>query len=496
MGVLSGLKPEPVFHFFEEICNIPHGSGNEKQLSDYIRDFADKRGLNCIQDELNNIIITKPASVGYESEEPVILQGHMDMVAVKEPDLNMDMSKDPLTLERDKDLVRARGTSLGGDDGIAVAYSLALLDSHDIPHPPLEVILTVGEEVGMDGAKAIDVSMLKGRRMLNLDNEEEGVLLVSCAGGARADCKLPVALEKRRGIVLDIEAGGLMGGHSGAEIDKEGGNSNCLMGRALEALSAKTSAALISLKGGAADNAIPILTGASVVVEESEVMDCLDIMAGLEKDLQTELSVKDPGVYLTVKNSDDIAKKCAAGHGVKTETDYVNCLTKDSMKKAAAFIMAMPNGVQAMSSDVEGLVETSLNLGIMELTDEALLLGFSIRSSLQSAKEALIKKLEAICTLAGADIKIRGDYPGWAYRQKSPLRDKMVRIYEEMYGKKPRVEAIHAGLECGMILDKIEDLDCVSYGPDMKNIHTTNEVLSISSVNRVWEYLLEILKRK
>lgn len=482
MGVLSGIEPVSVFRFFEEICNIPHGSGNEKQLSDFLKDFAQKRGLGCIQDEWNNIIITKAASLGYESEEPFILQGHMDMVAVKEPDCCKDLLKEPLELEINGDFISARGTSLGGDDGIAVAYALALLDSQDIPHPPLEVIITVGEEVGMDGAKAIDVSMLKGRRMLNLDNEEEGVLLVSCAGGARADCTLPVNSEKRRGIVLDIEVGGLKGGHSGAEIIKEGGNSNCLIGRVLKALSSKTSAALITLNGGVADNAIPILTKASVVSDESEVSLCFDIISGLEKEMKAELAVKDADVYVSVKAAD--------------EPIYVNCLSKESMKKAADFIMALPNGIQAMSADVKGLVETSLNLGIMELTKDSLLLGFSIRSSISSAKEALIGKLEAVCELAGADIQIRGDYPGWAYKKESPLRDKMIRIYEEMYGCKPRVEAIHAGLECGMILDKIKDLDCISYGPDMKNIHTTNEVLSISSVNRVWEYLLEILKQK
>ncbi|MDE7277923.1 MAG: M20/M25/M40 family metallo-hydrolase, partial [Lachnospiraceae bacterium] len=250
MGVLEGLEPVPVFRFFEEICKIPHGSGNEAAISDYLKKFADERGLFCIQDEWKNIIIVKEAVLGKEAEETLILQGHMDMVAVKAPDCAVDMQKEPLRLTVDGDFISAEGTSLGGDDGIAVAYILALLDSKEIPHPRLEAVLTVGEEVGMDGAREIDLSMLKGRRMLNLDNEEEGVLLTSCAGGLRADCKLPIAWEKRSGSVLHIQVTGLQGGHSGAEIIKEGGNSNCLMGLVMDALVRETSASLLSREGG------------------------------------------------------------------------------------------------------------------------------------------------------------------------------------------------------------------------------------------------------
>ncbi|MCH5257278.1 MAG: aminoacyl-histidine dipeptidase [Lachnospiraceae bacterium] len=492
MGVLTGFEPKTVFRYFEEICNIPHGSGNERQLSNYIKDFAKKRNLTCIQDEWNNIIIIKEATTGYEAEETMILQGHMDMVAVKEPESDIDMSKEPLRLEIDGDYITAGGTSLGGDDGIAVAYALALLDSNDIPHPRLEVILTVGEETGMDGAREIDLSMLKGKRLLNLDNEEEGILLTSCAGGARADCKLPVSLEKRRGITLKIQVSGLKGGHSGAEIIKEGGNANCLLGRVLDALIQKTSASLVSIEGGLADNAIPIFSEAVIVVENSEVKLCFDIVSRIEDYIRTELTAKDSGVTVSVSANESAVTTISEIRNMS----YVNCLTPESMKKAVSYIMAMPNGIQAMSADVKDLVETSLNLGIMKLTGDTLLLEYSVRSSLESAKEALIRKLKAISDLAGANVEIRGDYPGWAYKQDSPLRDKMVRIYEKMYGSKPRVEAIHAGLECGIISAKIKDLDCISYGPDMKDIHTTDEVLSISSVKRVWDYLLEILKDK
>lgn len=479
MGILEGLEPRPVFHFFEEICKIPHGSGNEAALSDYLKCFAKERGLDCIQDEWKNIIITKEAAPGYEAEETLILQGHMDMVAVKAPDCDIDMKKEPLRLVVNGDLISAEGTSLGGDDGIAVAYILALLDAKEIPHPRLEAVLTVGEEVGMDGAREIELSMLKGRRMLNLDNEEEGVLLTSCAGGLRADCKLPAAWEKRSGCVLHIRIEGLQGGHSGAEIIKEGGNSNCLMGRVLDALLQETSASLVSLEGGLADNAIPRQTDACVMISVEEKEKSIALIRDMEEKLQRELAVKDSGVRVEVTEE-----------GNRT----ADCLQEESMQKAVFYLLSMPNGIQAMSADVEGLVETSLNLGMLRLSKECLRLTYAVRSSLESGKEAVCRKLSAISALAGATIEMRGDYPGWAYRQNSPLRDKMIRIYEKMYGKEPRVEAIHAGLECGLFSGKLPGLDCISYGPDMKGIHTTEEVLSISSVKRVWEYLLEVLR--
>lgn len=479
MGILEGLEPRPVFHFFEEICKIPHGSGNEAALSDYLKCFAKERGLDCIQDEWKNIIITKEAAPGYEAEETLILQGHMDMVAVKAPDCDIDMKKEPLRLVVNGDLISAEGTSLGGDDGIAVAYILALLDAKEIPHPRLEAVLTVGEEVGMDGAREIELSMLKGRRMLNLDNEEEGVLLTSCAGGLRADCKLPAAWEKRSGCVLHIRVEGLQGGHSGAEIIKEGGNSNCLMGRVLDALLQETSASLVSLEGGLADNAIPRQTDACVMISVEEKEKSIALIRDMEEKLQRELAVKDSGVRVEVTEE-----------GNRT----ADCLQEESMQKAVFYLLSMPNGIQAMSADVEGLVETSLNLGMLRLSKECLRLTYAVRSSLESGKEAVCRKLSAISALAGATIEMRGDYPGWAYRQNSPLRDKMIRIYEKMYGKEPRVEAIHAGLECGLFSGKLPGLDCISYGPDMKGIHTTEEVLSISSVKRVWEYLLEVLR--
>lgn len=483
MGVLSGLEPLEVFRFFEEICGIPHGSGNVGQISDYLVRFAGDRGLWCVQDELKNVIIVKEASAGYEKEPTVILQGHMDMVAVKKPELIKDMKKEGLKLAMDGDSIYAEGTSLGGDDGIAVAYALALLNGKDIPHPRLEVVITVDEEVGMDGANGIDLSMLQGRRLLNVDSEEEGIFMTSCAGGARINCYLPVEMKQTNGVLLSLCVEGLKGGHSGVEIDKEGGNSNILLGRILYRLTGRMPVRIAELSGGVADNAIPRRTEARIVIDAGEEASCLELLREIEKEIRSELAVKDPDFRIVLNREGE-------GGGLCTE--------KESTAHMASFLAALPNGVCSMSADIPGLVETSLNLGIMELDQEEqeLVCGFSVRSSMESAKHALLGKVGAVTELAGGSYSVSGDYPGWAYRADSPLRDSMLRVYERMYGSKPQVQALHAGLECGILAGKIEDLDCISFGPDMKNIHTTEEILSISSTRRVWEYLLEVLKEK
>ncbi len=481
MGVLSNLEPQNVFHFFEEITKIPHGSGNVGQISDYLVKFARDRGLYCIQDELKNIIIIKEAVPGYEDEPTVILQGHMDMVAVKKPDCDIDMAKEGLRIAVRGDEIYAEGTSLGGDDGIAVAYALALLDSDTIKHPRLEVIVTVDEEVGMDGARGIDLSMLTGNRMVNLDSEDEGIFLTSCAGGARVKGKLPLSEAQRQGVAVEVTVGGLLGGHSGGEIHKERGNSNCLMGRLLYRLAETFDIGISRLQGGLADNAIPRETKAVLVVEERDKEAILDMVKTVEGEIRAELSSKDPGAFL------------AAGEG---RPGSWLCTTAEDTAKAAAWLIALPNGVQAMSADMHGLVETSLNLGILSYEDGSLLADFSVRSSVESAKQALIDRLCAVIGLAGGSFSVSGDYPGWKYRKDSPLREKMTALYEKMYGKAPKVEAIHAGLECGILGSKIADLDCVSMGPDMKDIHTTEETLSISSTGRVWEFLVRLLEEK
>lgn len=483
MGILSALKPQNVFHYFEEICNIPHGSGNVEQISDYLVDFAKERNLFYIQDELKNVIIIKEATTGYEQEPPVIIQGHMDMVAVKKPDAQIDMQTEGLRLQVDGDLVFAEGTSLGGDDGIAVAYALAILDSTELAHPRLEVVITVDEEVGMDGARGIDLSMLKGHRMLNLDSEEEGIFLTSCAGGGRIHSYIPYSTAEKEGVLYRISVEGLLGGHSGAEIHKERGNSNCLTGRLLYALTKEISVCLENVKGGLADNAIPRQTVASVVINADDAERFKEILLQTEKEVQTELATKDPDFGITA---------------VEVAEGKYTCADEESTAALVSYLVALPNGVQAMSADMPGLVETSLNLGIMELNadEQELICEFSVRSCIESSKHALVDKVCAVTELAGGHYSVSGDYPGWAYRVDSPLRDKMIRVYERMYGKTPEVQAIHAGLECGILASKIDDLDCISFGPDMRDIHTTEETLSIASTQRVWEYLVTLLAER
>ena len=482
MGVLSGLQPERVFHYFEEICGIPHGSGHVEAISDYLVEFAKRRGLAWIRDGAGNVIFIKEASPGYEGEAAVILQGHMDMVAVSEPGLAVDMTREPLRLAVEGDRIRALGTSLGGDDGIAVAYMLALFEDGSLKHPRLEAVITVDEEVGMDGARVIDLSMLQGRRMINLDSEEEGIFLAGCAGGARIRCHLGTPASEHGGRIWQVTLGGLKGGHSGGEIHRERGNSNLLMGRFLRGLSRELETGLLSCQGGMADNAIPRESVARILVPEGAEEKLRAFAAAWEKEAGAELASRDPGFFLRLERG---------------EAERALCLWGEELDRCAAYWSSLPNGAQAMSQDIEGLVETSLNLGVLHFSArEGLEADFSVRSSIESAKRALLDKVEALTELAGGTCRVEGDYPGWAYRVHSPLREKMTALYEEMYGRKPRIEAIHAGLECGLLAAKITDLDCVSMGPDMRDIHTAQETLSISSTARVWEYLVRLLEQK
>lgn len=479
MRILENLEPQDVFYYFEEICKIPHGSGNTRQISDYLKAFADEHGLYCRQDELNNIIMIKEASKGYEDHEPVLLQGHMDMVAVKDADCTIDMTKDGLQLEILGDRLTAKGTSLGGDDGIAVAFGLALLAGEEYRHPRIELILTVDEEVGMEGATGLTVDDLTAKRMINLDQEEEKIFITGCAGGARIDIRKKTETEQVKGVLCKLKISGLQGGHSGQEINKERGNAICLMGRLLAALQEKTPVYLKEVSGGTADNAIPNEVCAEIVVTEWTE----DIAAFMEEKfcgLKAEFAGKEDGL------------KCELQVGAEDALIEV-CNRKDS-EQWIHLLNVIPHGVIANSVKMKGLVETSLNPGILNVSAVEGMVSTSVRSSNAAAKEALINQLKSLAALCDATVGIRGDYPGWDYDPDSPLREKMVTIYEEMYGVKPQIEAIHAGLECGIFQSKIPGLDCVSIGPDMQDIHTTRETLSIPSVQRVWKFLLKVLE--
>ena len=475
---LAGLEPACVFRFFEEICAVPHGSRNTKAISDYLVRFAQDRGLRFRQDEWNNVVIFQPGTPGYEDHAPVVLQGHMDMVCEKEPDCAIDFEHDGLDLTHDGTDIFARGTTLGGDDGVAVAYALALLDAKDIPHPPLEVIITVDEEIGMLGAAAIDLSDLRGRTMVNLDSEDEGILTVSCAGGATASIDLPLNRRPVYGPCVEILVDGLQGGHSGVEIHKNRANANKVMGELLVRIQEKLPVCIVSLAGGAKDNAIPRSCRVNLVAMGLE----LSVLQELADELQAETKSRydDPDLTITLREVEALG-------GMAMSTD-------DS-KNVAALLQAVPNGVQAMSSDIEGLVQTSLNLGIAQVEGECLHLTFSVRSSVNEEKEALLQKLRDVAAEFGGSYSQMGEYPAWEYRKDSPLREQMVEIYREMFGAEPQVVAIHAGLECGLLGDKLPGLDCVSFGPQMQDIHTSREKLNIASTARMWQYLLEILKR-
>lgn len=473
---LAGLAPAAVFAHFEKLCAIPHGSGNTKAISDYIAGWAKEQGIRCVQDDLNNLLLFAPASAGYEDHEPVVIQGHLDMVCDKDPESPINMEKDGLDLCRDDTWVFARGTTLGGDDGIAVAFAMALLEDKTVAHPPLEVILTVDEETGMDGAVGIDLSQIRGRTLINIDSEEEGIFTVSCAGGAKATVHLPVDRRPVYGPCVRLTVEGLQGGHSGVEIHKNRANANKVMGEFLSRIQKIMPVSITKLSGGTKDNAIPRSCQVTLVALGMYIERINDIASELQRQIREEYD--EPGAIV---RGDDV--DALGGNGLSTQCS----------DKVIGLLCSLPNGVQSMSQDIEGLVQTSLNLGIATL-DEELRLTFAVRSSVEQEKKALLEKLRQQAEFYGGSYTQKGEYPAWEYRKESRLRDTMVSVYSRMFGKAPQVVAIHAGLECGLLSEKLPGLDCVSIGPDMQDIHTSRERLHIASTQRTWEFLLEVLK--
>lgn len=480
MKILKDLQPAKVFSYFEEITEIPHGSGNVKQISDYIVDFARNHHLRYRQDEMYNVVIWKNGTKGYEDSEPVILQGHIDMVAVKTTDCEKDMEKDGLDLEINGDWIQAQNTTLGGDDGIAVAYALAVLDSGEIMHPPIEAIFTVDEEIGMLGAAAIDVSDVKGRRLLNIDSEDEGVFTVSCAGGATVECSIPYKTEMIHAQVLEIRIDGFTGGHSGVEINKGRANANCVMGRILLNLFQNVGMRIMAVNGGEKDNAIANASEAALAVLPEVVEKAKDIVTNTFLEVKEEYKITDSNAKLTMNVIDD---------------GLIEPLSGPATLATVMLLANMPNGVQRMNPEMTDMVQTSLNLGIVRTHMDAVKLSYSVRSSSESEKNYLIEKLRSMTEIFGGEIKCEGVYPGWEYKADSRLREISVEAYKELYdGKEPIVEGIHAGLECGLFASKLEGLDAVSLGPDMRYVHTTDERLSISSTIRTWKLLVNILE--
>lgn len=473
---LAGLQPEAVFRYFEKICAIPHGSRNTKKISDFLVDFAREQGIRCVQDSLNNILMFQEGTCGYKDHPPVILQGHMDMVCEKDEDCPINMETDGLEIAHDGSFVFAKGTTLGGDNGIAVAYIMALLADKTIPHPPLEVIITVDEEIGMEGAAGVDLSELKSRTLINLDSEDEGMFTVSCAGGARGMIHLPVQRRVVYGPCVKLVVENLQGGHSGAEIHKNRGNANKLMGELLSRVAKEMPICLTGLSGGAKDNAIPRSCQATMVVLGLHPEKINEIAERLQSEIREQYD--EPDAVVRGDNADAMGG---------------NALTAESTSKVIALLNAAPNGVQGWSEDIPGLVQTSLNLGVVTL-EEGLNAVFAVRSSVNSEKRDLLDRLKDLSGFYGGEYSEMGDYPAWEYKKDSRLRDTMVQTYRQMYGKDPQVFAIHAGLECGLLGEKLPGLDCVSMGPNMQDIHTSRERLEIASTQRTWEFLLEVLK--
>lgn len=467
MGKLTHLQPQRVFAYFEELCAIPHGSGDTARISDYCVAFAKAQGLWYRQDALGNVIIKKPATAGYEGRPAVILQGHLDMVCEKAPDCAIDFTTDGLAVDTDGEWVFAHGTTLGGDDGIAVAMALAILEAEDLPHPPLEVLFTIDEETGMYGAEGLDASDLTGRMLINVDSEEEGVLTVGCAGGARAELTLPLAYEANTAPCWQVTVAGLQGGHSGVEIDKGRLNANVVMGHFLQSLSCRIAA----VNGGQKDNAIPVLCTAVIAC-------ATDPTAAAEAFAAAHRVPGDPALTVTVRGVDGVPQ----------------VMTEDTTHLVTDFLTTVPNGIQAMSADIPGLVQTSLNLGILTTEEERLCASFAVRSSKNMEKAALLQKLEALACALGGTCSCYGHYPAWEYQPNSRLRDVMCEVWERQCGQSPEVLTIHAGLECGLFCDKLPGLEAVSIGPNMQDIHTCRERLSVASTARVYDYLCAVLR--
>jgi dipeptidase D len=475
--MLEKIDPKPVFRFFEELTRIPRCSGSEQQASDYLVSFAKERRLEVFQDKALNVIIKKSGTAGYEKSPAVILQGHMDMVCEKSKGSRHDFSKDPLSLKVEGDILRADGTTLGADNGIAVAYALAIMDSTDIPHPPIELLVTTSEETGMGGAHALKADHLTGKTLLNIDAEDEGVFFVSCAGGVDVVSTFDTRWEDATGAALLVEVSGLAGGHSGMEIPKQRANAIKLLGRCLDEARQAGDLRIAAISGGSKSNAIAREAHAVITADAAVLGKITTAVEALAKDLSGEFAVADPDVKVTIAPTDKAVTQLDAA-----STGHI-----------IDFLAIAPNGVQSMSLELEGLVESSLNLGVLAQSGETITMTTSVRSSVDSILRDIVRRIELLAGLVGATNTRVGVYPAWSYEAESPIRDLCIKVYKDVTGHDAQIQAIHAGLECGLLKQKLPETDMISFGPNLFNVHTTDEHLSIASVSNVWEFLLRIL---
>lgn len=483
---IEKLYPEKVFHYFSEISKIPRASKKEKEISDWLVKFAKERKLKVIQDEHYNVIIKKKATEGYEDFSPLILQGHMDMVWEKNKDTEFDFSTQGIELVIDGDFLKANGTTLGADNGIAVAYALAILDSDDIKHPALEVVITTDEEDGMSGVVNLDFDEFDGKTLINLDTEEYGEVYVSSAGGTRTETKFIFETKKiGNGYTpISIEVKGLSGGHSGAEIHKNLGNSIKILSEVLYHLSKRYEMSLIHIDGGGKVNAIPREAVAEIAVKlDGDSIDELKKLVGLAfENILKDFKVSDKSPILAIEKIEEKNLGISLG-------DTLNIIN---------FLHEVPNGVLEMSKHIEGLVETSINIGFIstEIVDGNVKI--RIKSLARSmANDPLNKLVEEVTDLTrkhDANIKIAASNPSWEYKEDSKIRELIEKSFKEITGNKPVIKAIHAGLECGVFTQNIKDADVVSIGPNIYGAHTPEERMDIKSVGETWEWLLKILE--
>lgn len=477
---ITGYKPEKLFHFFEDISAIPRGSANEKAISDYLVAFAEERNLWYHRDALFNVIIKKPASAGAKEKPAVMLQGHTDMVCEKLAGVAHDFTTDPLDLIIKDGVLSANGTTLGGDNGAAVACMLAILDDDTLTHPALECVFTTQEEIGLNGAEALDKSLLSARTMINLDSEDEGVATVSCAGGLRFGLTRPITRSKKEGMLLHLEATGLLGGHSGTDINKEHQNANLLMARMINHLFHNTDALLVDFNGGTKDNAIPRETSATLFYsDEVAAKNAENLALALSADFSSEICPYEPAFQFLVSTENGTADVISAEDG-------------------KAFITAMclaPNGVQFRNMNLDGFTVTSLNLGIAATDETSASLVFAPRSSVATLMSALKEKLCLLAETFGFEVSMHGEYPGWSFAEVSPIRDVFVQSYKELFHDDLKIEAIHAGLECGLFSDAIPGLDAIAVGPTIRGCHTPDEHLPLDSLERFYELLTDVLKK-
>lgn len=477
----DSLLENRTFYYFDKLTKIPRCSCEEEKIRDYLISFAKDHDLDYRTDKIGNLVIVKKATKGYEDVDSIILQGHMDMVCEKTPECTIDFSKDPIKYEIDGDLIIARETTLGADNGIAVAMTLALLESSDYKHPKIEALFTVNEESGMTGAANLEKGMVTSKRLLNIDSETEGVGCISCAGAERDLIKLKKEYEEldKEKNLYEIIVNGLKGGHSGQEIQVGLGNAVKILSRSLYSLFQKVDGDLIEIEGGAKPNAIPRYARALVAIDESDIKDVQDLIVELNSEFVTELGKVDPDVRINFEKSKEACDKV---------------LAKDLRDRIVNLLNLLPNGVISMSKNIHGLVETSVNVGVIENEEDSINIISNIRSSVSSHKEYIGSVNKIAAKTFGADVEVIAKYPAWEYKENSPLREVAKEAYKEVSGKEFKLEAIHAGLECGIFVETIGDIDMLSIGPNMKGVHAPGEHLSISSTERVFDFLIKILE--